>query len=78
MAASRAGETIDGRPSHPSGVTDPGFAIRCDTGEERHLAEPTVGLRPIPATVLFETTQVKRVADSVYAIGIAGSVHAGQ
>lgn len=77
-AATGTGEAIDGGPSHPTGVADPGFTVGSDASEERHLPEPTVGLRPIPLATLFKTAQVKRFADRVNAVSVAIGIHAGQ
>ena len=77
-AAARAGDAIDGGPSHPTGVADPGFTIGSDASEERHLSEPTVGLRPITLAGLFKTAQVNCIADRVDAVSVAIGIHAGQ
>ena len=77
-AATGTGKAIDGGPSHPTGVADPGFTVGSDASEERHLPEPTVGLRPIPLATLFKTAQVKRFADRVNAVSVAIGIHAGQ
>lgn len=77
-AATGTGKAIDGGPSHPTGVPDPGFTVGSDASEERHLPEPTVGLRPIPLATLFKTAQVKRFADRVNAVSVAIGIHAGQ